>query len=193
LIRVARFFAGLALAACAASVALAQDELPKDAPPAPKPETPALPSETPPDQSALPPGTMVDEPIVMLQALDKITARVKRMPVKVGQAATFGTLSVQVDACRKAPPEDPPESAAFLKISDGRFQPAKTIFSGWMFASSPALSAMDHPVYDIWVIDCTSDTTVAGSTSPAPGAAPSVPTLPAAPSVPSLPAPPAKR
>jgi hypothetical protein len=182
LIRAARFLAGLALAFCAASVALAQDELPKDAPPAPKPEAPTLPSETPLDQSALPPGTMVDEPIAVLQALDKITARVKRMPAKVGQAATFGTLSIQVDACRKAPPEDPPESAAFLKITDSRFQPAKTVFSGWMFASSPALSAMDHAVYDISVVDCTSDTTVAGSTMPAAAPAPApAPTAPAAP------------
>ena len=76
------------------------------------------------------------------------------------------TLSILVDACRKAPPEDSPESAAFLKITDGKSDAPQTVFSGWMFASSPALSAMDHPVYDISVVDCTSDTTVAGSTAP---------------------------
>lgn len=188
MIRSVRLAAGCVLALVFTSAALAQDELPKDAPPPPKAVTPNLPAETPLDQSALPPGSMVDQPVAMLQALDKITARVKRIPVKVGQAATFGTLSVQVSACRKAPPEDSPEAAAFVKITDSRFQPPKTVFSGWMFASSPALSALDHPVYDIWVVDCTSDTTVAGSISPAPGAAPTVPTPPAPPS-PPVPAP----
>ncbi len=167
MISVLRLIAGVALAAGLASTALAQDELPKDAPPPPKAQTPTPPAETPDAGSALPPGTMVDEPVAMLQALDKITARVKRLPVKIGQAATFGTLSIQVMACRKAPPEDSPEAAAFLKITDTKSEPAQVVFSGWMFASSPALSAMDHPVYDISVVDCTSDTTVAGSTPPA--------------------------
>jgi hypothetical protein len=173
LIAISRLCAGIALAAGFASAALAQDELPKDAPPPPKVQAPTLPAETPDSQSALPPGTMVDQPVAVLQALDKITARVKRISVKVGETTTFGTLSIQVMACRKAPPEDSPESAAFLKITDTKSEPAQTAFSGWMFASSPALSAMDHPVYDIGVVDCTSDTTVAGSTAPV--AAPPVP------------------
>ncbi len=176
MIAVSRVIAGVALAAGLVSTALAQDELPKDAPPPPKVTAPNAPAETPDAQSALPPGTMVDQPYAMLQALDKITARVKRLPVKVGQGATFGTLSIQVMACRKAPPEDSPEAAAFLKITDTKSDPVQVVFSGWMFASSPALSAMDHPVYDISVVDCTSDTTVPGSTpAPAPAAAPPAP------------------
>jgi hypothetical protein len=186
LISVSRLVAGVALAAGLASAALAQDELPKDAPPPPKAQAPALPAETPDAGSALPPGTMVDQPVAVLQALDKITARVKRLPVKIGEAAsTFGTLSIQVMACRKAPPEDSPEAAAFLKITDTKSEPAQVVFSGWMFASSPALSAMDHPVYDISVVDCTSDTTVAGSTPPVP--------TPAAAPAPVAPAPAPKR
>ena len=110
---------------------------------------------------------MIDEPVALLQALDKITARVKRIPIKVGETIKFGTLTVEVDACRKAPPEDSPESAAFLKITDTKSDKPQTVFSGWMFASSPALSAMDHPVYDIWVADCTSETASAAS-SPSP-------------------------
>lgn len=166
MIQALRIAAGLVLAAGIVSTALAQDELPKDAPPPPKAVTPTLPVETPEGQSALPPGTMIEQPVAMLQALDKITARVKRIPVKIGQATTFGTLSIQVSACRKAPPEDSPEAVAFLTITDTRSAPPQIVFKGWMFASSPALSAMDHPVYDIWVVDCTSDTTVAGSTAP---------------------------
>jgi hypothetical protein len=154
-----------ALALAFAASALAQDELPKDAPPPPKAEKPsvAVPVEPP---SALPAGTMTDEPMAILQGLDKITARVRRLPIKVGQTVAFGTLRVTVDACRKAPPEDPPEAAAFLKITDGRSDSPQTVFSGWMFASSPALSAMDHPVYDIWVVDCTSDTTASAEPAP---------------------------
>jgi hypothetical protein len=161
----------------------AQDEMPKEQAPqtgdkaVPIP-APVLPNPPPADQgsSALPPGTMIDESAAILQALDKVTARVRKLPVKVGQTAAFGTLSVEVDACRKAPPEDPPESAAFLTITDRRGETPQLVFKGWMFASSPALSAMDHPVYDIWVIDC------AGETA-APAPAPSMPphTLPAAP------------
>ncbi len=158
-----------------ASVSLAQDELPKDAPPVPKPIMPTAPAQEQGGPSALPPGTMSDEPVAVLQALDKVTARIKRLTVHVGQTGTFGTLSILVDACRKAPPEDPPESAAFLRITDGKSDPPVTAFSGWMFASSPALSAMDHPVYDISVVDCTSETTASPSsatTAPAPAPAP---------------------
>jgi hypothetical protein len=60
-----------------------------------------------------------------------------------------------VRACRKRPPEDPPEAAAFLEIRDLRKPDAPSVvFSGWMFASTPALSAMEHPIYDVWVLDC---------------------------------------
>ena len=128
---------------------------------------------------ALPPGTMLDEPVAVLQALDKVTARIKQLIVHVGQTGKFGTLSILVDACRKAPPEDPPEAAAFLKITDGKSDQTVTAFSGWMFASSPALSAMDHPVYDISVVDCTSDTTASPS-SATPTPVPAPPAKPAA-------------
>ena len=175
--RTVGFAAGVLMALGFASISVAQDELPKDAPPAPKPATPAPPAQQEEEPSALPPGTMLDQPVAVLQALDKVTARIKRLTVHVGQAGKFGTLSILVDACRKAPPEDPPESAAFLKITDGKSDPPPTVFSGWMFASSPALSAMDHPVYDISVVDCTSDTTAAPSSAP-PAPAPVAPAAP---------------
>jgi hypothetical protein len=171
-----RVLAGALLALGFASMSMAQDELPKDAPPPPKPTIVTPPAQELEGPSALPPGTMLDEPIAVLQALDKITARVKRLPVHVGQVGKFGTLSILVDACRKAPPEDSPESAAFLKITDGKSDAPQTVFNGWMFASSPALSAMDHPVYDISVVDCTTDSTApASSAPPAPAPAPVVP------------------
>jgi hypothetical protein len=166
-----RCLGGALLALGIVSVAFAQDEMPKNAPPAPKASSPAAPPPSD-DSSALPPGTMIDQPVAMLQALDKITARVRRLPIKVGQTVNFGSLSVQVDACRKAPPEDPPESAAFLKITDGKSDTPRVVFSGWMFSSSPALSAMDDPVYDIWVIDCASEIASAPAAAPTPSATP---------------------
>jgi hypothetical protein len=91
----------------------------------------------------------------VLQGLDKITARISTIKVAVGETVNFGSLQITLRACDKKPPEETPESAAFLQIVEQKpgEQPV-TRFSGWMFASSPALSAMEHPVYDLWVLDC---------------------------------------
>ncbi len=99
----------------------------------------------------------VDEPYrtAVLQGLDKITARVTTFRAPLDKEVRFGTLRITVRACYKAPPIDPPEAAAFLQIDavdPGR--PTERMFSGWMFASSPSLSALEHPVYDVWVLDC---------------------------------------
>ena len=91
----------------------------------------------------------------VLQGLDKVTARVSRFEAPVGKTVSFNRLRIMVRACRKHPPEEPPESAAFLEIED--VQPngdVKRVYSGWMYASSPAVAAMEHPVYDVWVVDC---------------------------------------
>lgn len=99
--------------------------------------------------------TFGDKQFVQLHALDKIAARVSLMRVAVGEEARFGRLSIRVLACRMRPPEEPPESAAFLEIVDaGRDSQPVEAFRGWMFASSPSLSAMEHPLYDIWVARC---------------------------------------
>jgi phospholipid/cholesterol/gamma-HCH transport system substrate-binding protein len=75
--------------------------------------------------------------------------------VRVGTTVRFGTLLIRVTHCDKRPPEETPESTAFLEIAEQRpgEQPVLT-FAGWMFASSPALNALEHPVYDVWVLDC---------------------------------------
>ena len=109
--------------------------------------------------------------VAVLQGLDKVTARVSTIEAPVGETVRFGTLEIIARTCDKRPPEEPPESAAFLDIWEvRRGEAAVALFRGWMFASSPALSAMEHPVYDVWVLDC--DTPInASSTSPA-GASP---------------------
>jgi hypothetical protein len=103
----------------------------------------------------------------VLQGLDKVTARVSRIEVPVGGGTvTFGALEISADACYKRPPEETPESAAFLRIAEQRSgETPETIFSGWMFASSPALSALENAVYDVWVIDCISADTAASESS----------------------------
>ncbi len=92
---------------------------------------------------------------VVLQGLDKVTARISEFSAELGVPVSFGTLEITAQACHKKPPEEPPESAAFLEIREKqRGEPVKLLFSGWMFASTPGLSALEHPVYDVWVLDC---------------------------------------
>ena len=91
----------------------------------------------------------------VLQGLDKVTARVSTLSVAVGDTVRFGTLEIAVRHCDKRPPEETPESSAFLDIWQARpGEVSVSLFRGWMFASSPALSSLEHSVYDIWVIDC---------------------------------------
>lgn len=98
---------------------------------------------------------------VVLRTLDKVTATTQDYTVKIGDSLQYGSLSIDVKHCEKKPPEDIPETYAFLQIKDARLTGAGeqseaelTVFSGWMFASKPAISALDHRVYDVWVIDC---------------------------------------
>ncbi len=117
-----------------------------------------------PASPAAPVGTMNEMGVAELQALDKITARVSHLEIKVGDTTTFGSLNIAVKACRKAPAENTPESAVFLQVwEQNPGEESHWVYSGWMFASSPALAAMDHPVYDIWLLDCKNAETSADS------------------------------
>lgn len=102
--------------------------------------------------------------IAVLRALDKVTARISTIEAPVGQPVAFGTLRIIARTCEKRPPEEPPEAAAFLHVEESRPNEVPvTVFRNWMFASSPAVSAMDHPIYDIWVLDCLSSASRADS------------------------------
>ncbi|MBL4603621.1 MAG: DUF2155 domain-containing protein [Emcibacteraceae bacterium] len=94
-------------------------------------------------------------PVVTLGALDKITAKLKTINVVRNETVKFGTLEITMRNCRSNPPEETPESVAFLEITDlGHMGEPVRVFSGWMFASSPAISPLEHAVYDVWVTDC---------------------------------------
>ena len=101
---------------------------------------------------------------VVLRTLDKITAITRDFTVPVGDSLKFGTLTIDVKHCEAKPPEATPETFAFLQIFEppqdrksradaSKSEPIK-IFSGWMLASKPAVSALDHGVYDVWVVAC---------------------------------------
>jgi len=110
--------------------------------------------KAPPTATAAAPATT----IAILQGLDKTTARVTTVEAPLDKSVKFGTLIITARACVKKPPEEPPNTAAFVQIDEARPQSqgaqAERLFSGWMFAQSPALSALEHPVYDVTVLDC---------------------------------------
>jgi hypothetical protein len=90
-----------------------------------------------------------------LQLLDKVTARVSVLRATVGQPARFGALSILVLACHARPPDEVPDAAAFLEIRDARRAGTEALaFRGWMFANAPGVSMLEHPVYDLRVLDC---------------------------------------
>jgi hypothetical protein len=91
----------------------------------------------------------------VLGGMDKVTGRISKLELPVGVTGAFGSLEVTARSCQKTPPHEAPESASFVQIKDYHGGDGETVFSGWMFASSPGVSALEHPVYDVWVIDCT--------------------------------------
>lgn len=91
---------------------------------------------------------------VVLRGLDKITGRLNTMTVKVGEKTEFGALDIYARVCYARPPEEAPENSTYLQIVEKKPEGQLKLFSGWMFSSSPALSAMEHPVYDVWVVRC---------------------------------------
>ena len=91
----------------------------------------------------------------ILRGVDKITGRVSTMQAKVGQQINFGHLTIGVEKCYTRSPEETPENSAFLTITETKTDgTVAESFTGWMFSSNPALSAMEHAGYDVWVIGC---------------------------------------
>ena len=96
-----------------------------------------------------------ERPVAVLQALDKVVARTSELEAPLDKPVRFGTLRIVVRACHAAPPEGPPENAAFLEIDEVHHdERAVRLYTGWMFSSTPGLAALEHPVYDIWVLAC---------------------------------------
>jgi len=106
-------------------------------------------------------------PVATFSGLDKTTARVTKFDASIGKAVRFGALEVTVRACDKKPPEERPQTAAYVEIrqiDEEKDQVEPTpIFKGWMFAESPGLNALEHPVYDVWLNTCKTSAAPASS------------------------------
>jgi hypothetical protein len=115
------------------------------------------PGATPVAPQALPP-TPVGPPehaVLELKALDKITGRASIIMAPLNVPVKFATLTITARTCYSTPPSETPETSAFLQIQDHRpDQAERRVFSGWMYASSPGLNSLQHPLYDVWVINC---------------------------------------
>jgi hypothetical protein len=98
----------------------------------------------------------------VVRGLDKTTGHASDYTIPVGRSVRIGALEVVARACNKNAPEETPEVRIYLQVYDhppareGEEAERREIFHGWMFASSPGLSALDHPTYDIWAVDCRS-------------------------------------
>ena len=163
---------------CGIAVAMAQPA-PAPAPAAPATTTPdaaAAPAAgaTIPDTPPAPPQPLANAPgtTLMLRGLDKITGKPTAIVAPIGKPVQFATLTITARYCYSTPASETPETSAFLQIDDHRpDQGEKRIFSGWMYASSPSLTGMQHPLYDVWVINCSNgapNTPVAAMSSTAP-------------------------
>ncbi|MEN6541035.1 DUF2155 domain-containing protein [Parvibaculum sp.] len=105
--------------------------------------------------------------VAVFSGLDKTTARVTKFSAAVGKPTRFGALEITVRACDKKPPEEKPSTAAYVEIRQideekNEVVPAP-IFKGWMFAESPGLNALEHPVYDVWLNTCKTSSAPASS------------------------------
>lgn len=89
----------------------------------------------------------------VLRALDKVSGETRDFDLAAGQAQVFGRVEIVLGECRF--PADDPTSDAFARLTVRDLTQGRIAFDGWMVASSPALSALDHPRYDVWVIRCT--------------------------------------
>lgn len=90
-----------------------------------------------------------------IQALDKVNARVMTLRATVGEPARFGTLTIMLRACHARPPDEVPDAAAWLEVTDERSAPgAGPVFRGWLFADAPAVNMFEHPVYDLRILSC---------------------------------------
>ena len=97
----------------------------------------------------------IERNTAQMQAMDKITGRVSVIDVPVNSEVAFGSFSIVVRACKTTPPEETPENYAFVDVADSSFGKMQfNIFKGWMMSSSPALNAVEHPIYDVWLLKC---------------------------------------
>lgn len=140
------------------------------------PPQPANTAPQPGDEIVVqPPEQKIANPTAVFSGLDKITGRTISFDVAINETVQFGALQVTPRVCYSRPPTETPNTDVFVVVDEVTLQgEVKRIFSGWMFASSPGLHAVEHPIYDVWLTECK------GATPPAVAEAPSEQPTPAA-------------
>jgi hypothetical protein len=102
-----------------------------------------------------PPSQKIPNQQAVFSGLDKITGRIISFDVAIGETVQFGALQVVPRVCYTRPPTEAAATDAFVEVSEVTLQgEVRRIFSGWMFAASPGLNAVEHPIYDVWLTDC---------------------------------------
>jgi hypothetical protein len=97
----------------------------------------------------------IRNPTAVFSGLDKISGRIISFDVAIGETIQFGALQVTPRVCYTSPPSETPQTTTFIEVDEITLaNEKKRIFSGWMFASSPGLHAIEHPVYDVWLTNC---------------------------------------
>jgi hypothetical protein len=114
-----------------------------------------------------PPATKIVNKKASFSGLDKITGRIINFDEDIGETVQFGALRVKTDACYTRPATEAANTDAFVEVDEITLQgEVKRIFSGWMFAASPGLHGVEHPIYDIWLTDCKGPETTIVSAAP---------------------------
>lgn len=100
-------------------------------------------------------GEQLVNPVAEFTGLDKITGRIIAFDVLIDETVQFGALQVTPRVCYSRPPTEPPRTSVFVEVDEVTLDKRiKRIFTGWMFADSPGLNAVEHPVYDVWLTSC---------------------------------------
>jgi hypothetical protein len=127
--------------------------------PAPANPPPPEPADTSPQSDdtvvTFTPTQKIENRRAIFSGLDKITGRIISFDAAIGETVQFGALQVTARACNTRPPTEPTNTDAFVEVDEVTLQgEIKRIFTGWMFAASPGLHAVEHPIYDVWLTDC---------------------------------------
>lgn len=137
---------------------------------------------------ALPAGLAVDvayaeivkNPIAVFAALDKVTGRISHLEIPINKTVEFGALKVTPRVCDTRPPTEAPHTSSFVEVDEVKLTgEVQRIFTGWMFAESPGLHAVEHPVFDVWLTNCKTNVAPAPSGSAEKSATPDAPPAPA--------------
>jgi hypothetical protein len=125
--------------------------------------------QQPPNEEVIvaPPSQRIANPTAVFSGLDKITGRITSFDVAIDETVQFGALQVTPRVCYSRPPTETPQTDAFVEVDEVTLKgEIKRIFTGWMFAASPGLHAVEHPIYDVWLIDCKGGTNPAVAEGP---------------------------